>query len=205
MIERRGAPNAVLLSVRDYVRLAEARSRRYCASLLCDVAARHRSARGADKLTSREIDQEIQAARGSTASVDNCAAASDRHERRRFGGTEIGRTGAYWQGRRQQLLQLIPNRSVIVRPGFVLQVTSDRDDNKLLECARAATEGAQRLAAVFESVLVESAERPLFRADEHFELFVGTGDQPVIVRFERIELALSGLNNLRQHANGCVR
>jgi len=42
------------------------------------------------------------------------------------------------KGIRQQLLQLIDNRSHVVAPTRLLQVTSDPDDNMFLECADAA-------------------------------------------------------------------
>ncbi|MCC7154532.1 MAG: putative toxin-antitoxin system toxin component, PIN family [Bryobacterales bacterium] len=42
------------------------------------------------------------------------------------------------KGHRQQLLQLIENRSQAVTPSRPLQVTTDPDDNKFLECADAA-------------------------------------------------------------------
>ena len=42
------------------------------------------------------------------------------------------------KGRRQQLLQLIQNHAHLVKPSRPLQVTSDPDDNKFLECADAA-------------------------------------------------------------------
>jgi putative PIN family toxin of toxin-antitoxin system len=42
------------------------------------------------------------------------------------------------KGLRQQLLQLIQNHAHQVKPSRPLQVTSDPDDNKFLECADAA-------------------------------------------------------------------
>jgi putative PIN family toxin of toxin-antitoxin system len=42
------------------------------------------------------------------------------------------------KGVRQQLLQLIRNQSRLVKPAYRLQITSDPDDNKFLECADAA-------------------------------------------------------------------
>ena len=42
------------------------------------------------------------------------------------------------KGLRQQLLQLIRNHAYSVKPARPLQVTSDPDDNKFLECADAA-------------------------------------------------------------------
>ncbi len=42
------------------------------------------------------------------------------------------------KGLRQQLLQLIENRSYVVNPAFRLEVASDPADNMFLECADAA-------------------------------------------------------------------
>jgi putative PIN family toxin of toxin-antitoxin system len=42
------------------------------------------------------------------------------------------------KGLRQQLLQLIKNRSTLVVPRYSLEVTSDPDDNIFIECADAA-------------------------------------------------------------------
>jgi predicted nucleic acid-binding protein len=42
------------------------------------------------------------------------------------------------KGLRQQLLQLIQSHAHPVKPSRLLQVTSDPDDNKFLECADAA-------------------------------------------------------------------
>ena len=42
------------------------------------------------------------------------------------------------KGLRQQLLQVIQNHAYQVKPSRPLQVTSDPDDNKFLECADAA-------------------------------------------------------------------
>jgi putative PIN family toxin of toxin-antitoxin system len=42
------------------------------------------------------------------------------------------------KGLRQQFLQLIRNRSYLVRPVRRIDVTSDADDNKFVECADAA-------------------------------------------------------------------
>ena len=57
VIEKRGTPKAVLLSIRDYVRLAAPEPE----VLRVIGAESHR--KGTDKLTSRHIDQEIKAAR----------------------------------------------------------------------------------------------------------------------------------------------
>ncbi len=42
------------------------------------------------------------------------------------------------KGLRQQLLQLIRNRSYAIKPLFSLEVAGDPDDNKFVECADAA-------------------------------------------------------------------
>jgi uncharacterized protein len=42
------------------------------------------------------------------------------------------------KGRQQQLLQLMRNRVQVVHPRYKLEVTSDPEDNKFLECADAA-------------------------------------------------------------------
>ena len=42
------------------------------------------------------------------------------------------------KGRQQQLLQLVRNRAPVVHPRYKLEVTSDPEDNKFLECADAA-------------------------------------------------------------------
>lgn len=42
------------------------------------------------------------------------------------------------KGRQQQLLQLLRNRVQVVHPRYKLEVTSDPEDNKFLECADAA-------------------------------------------------------------------
>lgn len=57
VIEKRGTPKAVLLSIRDYVRLAAPEP-----EVLRLIGEESRK-RGTAKLTSREIDQEIKAAR----------------------------------------------------------------------------------------------------------------------------------------------
>jgi prevent-host-death family protein len=57
VIEKRGTPRAVLLSVRDYVRLAAPEPE--VLKVLGDESRRN----GTHKLTSRQIDQEIKAAR----------------------------------------------------------------------------------------------------------------------------------------------
>ena len=57
VIEKRGTPKAVLLSIRDYVRLAAPEPE--VLRLIGEESRR----KGTDKLTSRQIDQEIKAAR----------------------------------------------------------------------------------------------------------------------------------------------
>jgi len=42
------------------------------------------------------------------------------------------------KGMQQQLLQLVRNRAQVVRPSYKLELTSDPEDNKFLECADAA-------------------------------------------------------------------
>lgn len=42
------------------------------------------------------------------------------------------------KGARQQLLQLVKNRAILVAPRYSLEVTSDADDNRFIECADAA-------------------------------------------------------------------
>jgi prevent-host-death family protein len=57
VIEKRGTPKAVLLSIRDYVRLAAPEPE--VLHLIGDESRR----KGTDKFTSRDIDQEIKAVR----------------------------------------------------------------------------------------------------------------------------------------------
>jgi prevent-host-death family protein len=57
VIEKRGAPKAVLVSIRDYVRLAAPEPE------VLRVIGEESQRRGTDKLTSRRIDQIIKAAR----------------------------------------------------------------------------------------------------------------------------------------------
>jgi prevent-host-death family protein len=58
VIEKRGTPKAVLLSIRDYVRLAAPEP-----DVLRVIGEESRRT-GADKLTSRQIDQVIKSVRG---------------------------------------------------------------------------------------------------------------------------------------------
>lgn len=57
VIERRGTPKAVLLSIRDYVRLAAPEPE------VLRVLGEESKRKGTDQLTAREIDREIKAAR----------------------------------------------------------------------------------------------------------------------------------------------
>jgi prevent-host-death family protein len=57
VIEKRGTPKAVLLSIRDYFRLASPEPE------VLRVIGEESRRKGTDKLTSRQIDQEIKAAR----------------------------------------------------------------------------------------------------------------------------------------------
>jgi prevent-host-death family protein len=57
VIEKRGMPKAVLLSIRDYVRLAAPEPE------VLRAIGEESKRKGTDKLTSRQIDQEIKAAR----------------------------------------------------------------------------------------------------------------------------------------------
>jgi len=57
MIEKRGAPKAILLSIRDYVRLAASEPE------VLRVIGEESRRKGTDMLTSRQIDQVIKATR----------------------------------------------------------------------------------------------------------------------------------------------
>lgn len=59
VIEKRGTPKAVLLSIRDYVRLAAPEPE------VLRAIGEESQRKGTDKLTSRQIDQVIKAARSS--------------------------------------------------------------------------------------------------------------------------------------------
>jgi prevent-host-death family protein len=59
MIEKRGTPRAVLLSIRDYVRLAAPEPQ------VLRVLGMESKRKGTDRLTSRQIDSAIKAARRS--------------------------------------------------------------------------------------------------------------------------------------------
>ncbi|HEX3879743.1 MAG TPA: type II toxin-antitoxin system Phd/YefM family antitoxin [Bryobacteraceae bacterium] len=57
VIEKRGAPKAILLSIRNYVRLAAPEPE------VLRILGEESQRNGTDKLSSRQIDQEIKAAR----------------------------------------------------------------------------------------------------------------------------------------------
>jgi prevent-host-death family protein len=57
VIEKRGTPRAVLLSIRDYVRLAVPEPE------VLRIIGRESTQKGTDKLTSQQIDRVIRAAR----------------------------------------------------------------------------------------------------------------------------------------------
>jgi prevent-host-death family protein len=57
VIEKRGTPKAVLLSIRDYVRLADPEPQ------VLSIIGEESRRKGTDKLTSRQIDEVIKAAR----------------------------------------------------------------------------------------------------------------------------------------------
>ena len=57
VIEKRGTPRAVLLSIRDYVRLAAPEPE------VLRIIGQESQRKGTDKLTSRQIGEEIKAAR----------------------------------------------------------------------------------------------------------------------------------------------
>lgn len=57
VIEKRGTPRAVLLSIRDYVRLAVPEPE------VLRILGRESTQKGTDKLTSQQIDRVIRAAR----------------------------------------------------------------------------------------------------------------------------------------------
>ena len=59
VIEKRGTPRAVLLSIADYVRLAAPEPE------VLRIIGEESKRKGTDKLTSRQIDEAIQAARHS--------------------------------------------------------------------------------------------------------------------------------------------
>ena len=61
VIEKRGTPKAVLLSLRDYVRLASPEPE------VLRIIGEESQRKGTDRLTSRQIDQVIQAARKRSA------------------------------------------------------------------------------------------------------------------------------------------
>ena len=67
VIEKRGTPKAVLLSIRDYVRLAAPEPE------VLRVIGEESRRKGTDKLSSRQIDQVIKATRAQKPSADDPA------------------------------------------------------------------------------------------------------------------------------------
>jgi prevent-host-death family protein len=57
LIEKRGTPRAVLLSIRDYMKLAAPEPE------ILRIIGEHSKRRGTDKITMRQIDREIRAVR----------------------------------------------------------------------------------------------------------------------------------------------
>jgi prevent-host-death family protein len=88
VIEKRGTPKAVLLSIRDYVRLAAPEPE------VLRVIGEESQRKGTDKLTSRQIDEVIKAAR-QNRSEDDPAPACARYQHLCLGSPEIGRTPTY--------------------------------------------------------------------------------------------------------------
>jgi putative PIN family toxin of toxin-antitoxin system len=166
VIEKRGTPTAVLLSIRDYVRLAAPEPE------VLRVIGEESKRKGTNKLSSRRIDQIITTARAEktqarmialrlvvdTNIIVSAALKPNGLQRtvvllaitkpaRLFVTEEI--VAEYRdvlsraelktrKGLRQQLLQLIQNRAHSIKPSHALQLTSDPDDNRFLECADAA-------------------------------------------------------------------
>ena len=69
VIEKRGTPKAVLISIRDYVRLAPPEPE------VLRAIGQELQRKGTDKLSSRQIDQVIKAARAPKPSADDPAQA----------------------------------------------------------------------------------------------------------------------------------
>src|SRR5260370_41402138 len=67
VIEKRGTPKAVLISIRDYVRLATPEPE------VLRAIGQELQRKGTDKLSSRQIDQVIKAARAPKPSADDPA------------------------------------------------------------------------------------------------------------------------------------
>ena len=89
VIEKRGTPKAVLLSIRDYVRLAAPEPE------VLRIITRNRSARGRinSRLGRLTKSSSLPAPRNPRA--DDCAPAVDRHQHRCLGSPQTGRTPAY--------------------------------------------------------------------------------------------------------------
>ena len=157
IIEKRGTPKAVLLSIRDYVKLAAPEPE------VLRVIGEESERNGTSTLTSRQIDQIIKTSRSPEAEAINAslisAAIKPAGLQRTVLLLAITRPARLYvsrpileeysevlgrrelrirKGLRQQLLQLIKNHSYTVVPTRRLHVTSDPDDNMFLECADAA-------------------------------------------------------------------
>jgi prevent-host-death family protein len=89
VIEEHGTAKAVLVSVRDYVRLAAPEPE------VLRVVGRESQRKGADKLTSRQIDEVIKAARTRNRSVDDSAPSCVGYQHPCIGSSETGRTRAH--------------------------------------------------------------------------------------------------------------
>lgn len=78
------------------------------------------------------------------------------------------------KGLRQQLLQLIRNRSYTVKPPFSFEAASDPDDNKFLECADAAradyliTGNRRHYPKFWKQTKIVSAREFIEMAAQHF-------------------------------------
>jgi prevent-host-death family protein len=164
VIEKRGSPRAVLLSVRDYVRLAVPEPE------VLRMLGMESKSKGTNRLSTAQIDQIVKAASKSKRPYP--ASAGNRYQRSRVGSAQAGgmqRTvillamtkPARWyvsdaivannqvvlprpelkirRSLRLQLLQLIENQTRAVTPSRLGQVTtSDPADNMFVECADAA-------------------------------------------------------------------
>lgn len=75
----------MLLSIRDYVRLAAPEPE------VLKAIGEESQCKGTDKLTSHQIDQVIKATRAKDPSVDDSVPAGDRYQHSRFGSPETGR------------------------------------------------------------------------------------------------------------------
>jgi prevent-host-death family protein len=88
VIEKRGMPKAVLLSIRDYVRLAAPEPE--VLKVIGEESRRKRT----DNVTSRQIDQVIKATRAEKSKRGYSASAGYRHKHPCLGRIKAGRTSA---------------------------------------------------------------------------------------------------------------